>query len=165
MCERGLAYTKCICKSTVILTKLMHWCSKTCTSGNLLRSKHLQYCHPGLRGLERKERWSVTTIMVALCSSFVSEFPLLPALGPTSLVFLFLHVFARHPLSPLCQPLTSRAVFDCPEAAAMVTRMALCERDEHHKNRSQRCNTSEHVQHKWVIYSSLRKRRVFRESC
>lgn len=64
--------------------------------------------------------------MVALCSSsFVSEVLLLPTLGPTSLVFLFLHVFACHPLSPLCQPLTSRTVFTWPEAATMVTRMAL----------------------------------------
>lgn len=51
--------------------------------------------------------------------------PLLPALGPASLVFLLLHVFACHPLPPLCQPLTSRAVFTCPEAVAMVTRMTL----------------------------------------
>lgn len=64
--------------------------------------------------------------MVALCSSsIVSEFPPSPGLRPTSLVLLFLHVLARHPLSPLCQPLTSRAVFARPEAAAMVTRVAL----------------------------------------
>lgn len=71
------------------------------------------------------KRRSATTIMVDLCStSFVSEFLLSPALGPASLVFLFLHVFACHSLSPLCQTLTSRTVFTCPEAAAMVTRMA-----------------------------------------
>lgn len=51
---------------------------------------------------------------------------LLRALGPTALVLLFLHVFARHPLSPLCQPLTSRTVFARPETVAMVTGMALC---------------------------------------
>lgn len=71
--------------------------------------------------------WSVTTIMVAfvLFFFFFSEFALFSALGPTSLVLLFLHVFARHPLSPLCQPLTSRTALTCPEAAAMVTCVAL----------------------------------------
>lgn len=85
-----------------------------------------QNCHPGLRRLERKEGPQVTTIMVALCSSsFASESLVLPALAPASFVFLFLHVFARHPLSPLRQPLTSRTVFTCLEAVAMVTRVAL----------------------------------------
>lgn len=86
-----------------------------------------QSCHPGLRRLERNEGLRVTTIMVALCSSssFVSESLVLPALSPASFVFLLFHISACHPLSPLCQPLTSRTVFTCLEAVAMVTRVAL----------------------------------------
>lgn len=82
---------------------------------------------PGLQRLEQNERWSATTIIVVLCfsSSSFSEVPLLPALRPASLIFLLLHVFACHPLSPVCQPLAARTVFTCAEAGAVVTRVAV----------------------------------------
>lgn len=58
-----------------------------------------------------------------------------PALRSCSLVFLLLHVLARHPLPPLCQTLASGAVFPCSEAAAMVARVAFWRvKDKKNKN-------------------------------
>lgn len=134
MCERGLAYTKCNSKSTVamyLLTTHMMQTHKTWTSGNVLRSKQVFAVSTvtqvwedwnGKRSGQPLQSWSHCAHLLLSLSFFR-----LPALGPTALIFLFLHVFARHPLSPLRQPLTSRALFTCPEAAAMVTRMALWE--------------------------------------
>lgn len=120
MCDRG---TKCNC---MIPTP---WRSKTKTFGSVMGSEFLfaadlikrvcQNCNRKRGG----QRWA--TIMSALCSSSVSNFHLMPLLRRASLVFLFLHVSACHPLPPLCQPLTPGAVFTCSEAAAMVARVAI----------------------------------------
>lgn len=87
--------------------------------------------------MERRERQSVSTIMIVLCSSFVSKFLVLPA----ALVLLFFHVFAGHPLPPLGQPLTTRTVFTSSETAAMVTRMALWKGEITANTGSQWCDT------------------------
>lgn len=153
MCDIG---TKCNC---MIPTP---WRSKTKTFGSVMGSEFLfaadlikrvcQNCNRKRGG----QRWA--TIMSALCSSSVSNFHLMPLLRRASLVFLFLHVSACHPLPPLCQPLTPGAVFTCSEATAMVARVAIWKTTNynHHKELEMRHRSSvQGIQWKEVLNQTM----------
>lgn len=125
------------------------WCSKTKTFGRVIRSEFLfavscQNCNRQRGG----QRWA--TIMSALCSSSVSIFHLMPLLRRASLVFLFFHVSACHPLPPLCQPLTPGAVFTCSEAVAMVACVAIWK-----KNPKKTTNYNHHTELKMCHVSCV----------
>lgn len=107
-----------------------NWCGKNCTSGTCSLISKQPFTASivtqvwedwnGKRGGQLLQSWSHCALLLLSPSLLCYQ-----GLAPTSLVFLFLHVFARHPLSSLRQSLTPRTVFTCPEAAAMVTRVTL----------------------------------------